>query len=124
MPHRSGAALLVPSPARIRSTIATIATPPEDLRDLRAFHKAMADTTRLRILRRLSASPANVGELIELVDLSQPLVSWHIRTLKAAGLVETRRIGRQVICTLRPDVLSHYLHEERALLGLAREGVA
>jgi DNA-binding transcriptional ArsR family regulator len=114
----------VPSPAHIRSTIATIAAPPDDLRELRAFHKALADTTRLRILRRLSVSPAAVGELIELVDLSQPLVSWHIRTLRAAGLVETCRTGRQVICTLRPEALSRYLHQERALLGLAHEGIA
>jgi DNA-binding transcriptional ArsR family regulator len=114
----------VPTPARIRSTIATIATTPEDLRRLRTFHKALADTTRLRILRRLSASPATVGELIDLVELSQPLVSWHVRTLRSAGLVETKRTGRQVICSLLPEALSRYLAEERALLGLAREGAA
>lgn len=114
----------MPTPARIRSTLATIAAPPDELRDLRTFHKALADTTRLQILRRLSASPASVGELIELVDLSQPLVSWHVRTLKSAGLVETRRTGRQVICTLLPDALSRRLDEERALFGLAREGAA
>src|SRR3712207_8711704 len=57
----------------------------------------------LRILRRLNDGPASVGELIDLVDLSQPLVSWHVRTLRAAGLIETRRAGREVICTLRPE---------------------
>ena len=69
----------MPSPARIRATLATIAHPADDLRDLRAFHKALADTTRLRIIRRLSDGPATVSELIDLVDLSQPLVSWHVR---------------------------------------------
>lgn len=110
-------ALPMPSPARIRSTIATIATPPDELRDLRTFHKALADTTRLRILRRLAGSDATVGELIDLVDLSQPLVSWHVRTLKAAGLVATKRSGREVICSLHHEALERFLAEDRALLG-------
>jgi len=109
----------VPSPARIRATIATIAAPPDDLRDLRAFHKALADTTRLQIVRRLSDGPATVGDLIDLVELSQPLVSWHVRTLKAAGLVETRRSGREVICSLRREAFHRFFTEERALLGQA-----
>ncbi len=109
----------MPSPARLRATIATLAAPPDDLRDLRTFHKALGDTTRLRIVRRLSEGPATVGHLIGLVDLSQPLVSWHVRTLKAAGLVETRRSGREVICSLRREAFQRFLTEERALLGLA-----
>lgn len=109
----------MPSPARIRATIATIAAPPDELRDLRTFHKALADTTRLQIVRRLSDGPATVGALIDLVDLSQPLVSWHVRTLKAAGLVETRRSGREVICELRREAFQRFFMEERALLGAA-----
>lgn len=107
----------MPSPAHIRSTIATIADPPEDLRELRAFHKALGDVTRLRIVRRLAQAPATVTDLIEMVDLSQPLVSWHLRTLKAAGLVETRRTGREVICSLRHDVFERYTRRLDHLLA-------
>ncbi len=116
----------MPTPARIRSTIATIAAPPEELRELKAFHRALADTTRLRILHRLSQDEATVGDLIELVDLSQPLVSWHVRTLKSAGLVETERRGREVVCRLRRDTFDRILADERALLGLTElhEGAA
>lgn len=109
----------MPSPARIRSTIATIAAAPQDLRDLRAFHKALADVTRLRILQRLAHSPATVGELIEHVDLSQPLVSWHLRTLRSLGLIEARRSGREVVCSLHREALTRYRRLERDLLGLS-----
>ncbi|HVM29183.1 MAG TPA: metalloregulator ArsR/SmtB family transcription factor [Candidatus Limnocylindrales bacterium] len=109
----------MPSPARIRSTIATITDPPDDLRDLRAFHKALADTTRLRLLQRLAGGPATVTELTIHVDLSQPLVSWHLRRLELAGLIDTRRSGREVICSLRREALAHFRAREGALLGLA-----
>ena len=110
----------MPSPARIRSTLATIAAPREDLRELRAFHKALADVTRLRILERLAGSSATVTELIAHVDLSQPLVSWHLRTLKSIGLVGTRRQGREVICTLRRDEFDRFARREREMLDRGR----
>ncbi len=83
------------------------------------FHKALADPTRLRILQRLSEGPASVSVLIEHVDLSQPLVSWHLRRLKAAGIVTTHRSGREVISTLRREALDRFREQERQLLGLA-----
>lgn len=108
----------MPTPARIRSTLASIAAPPDDLRDVAVYHKALADPTRLRILRRLAHSSGTVTELIGHVDLSQPLVSWHLRRLKAAGLIEMERHGREVICSLRREALELYRERERAFLGL------
>lgn len=109
----------VPTPARIRSTLATIAAPPEELRAVASYHKALADPTRLRLLQRLAERPATVTELIDHVDLSQPLVSWHLRRLKAAGVVDTRRAGREVICTLSREALNYFRAREGELLGLA-----
>jgi DNA-binding transcriptional ArsR family regulator len=109
----------VPSPARIRSTIATITDPPEDLRAVAVVHKALADPTRLRILQRLASSEGTVTDLMNHVDLSQPLVSWHLRRLRTAGLVETRRSGREVICSLSREALNEFHAQEHALLGLA-----
>jgi DNA-binding transcriptional ArsR family regulator len=108
----------VPSPARIRSTITTITAPPEELRAVAIYHKALADPTRLRIIQRLADSPGTVTELIDHVDLSQPLVSWHLRRLRAAGLVETHRNGREVICTLSRETFDRFHEQERQLLGL------
>ena len=109
----------MPSPAHIRSTIATLASPPEDLRAVATYHKALADPTRLRLMQRLAEGPATVTELIDVVDLSQPLVSWHLHRLKAAGLVETRRSGREVICTISRDALDYFRARDSELMGLA-----
>jgi DNA-binding transcriptional ArsR family regulator len=105
-------------PAGIRSTIAAVADPPADLRDMALVHKALADPTRLRILRRLAQGDGTVSDLMRHVDLSQPLVSWHLRRLRAAGLVETRRQGRETICSLGREVLLRFHARELSLLGL------
>lgn len=83
------------------------------------FHKALADVNRLRIVRRLAGGPASVTDLIEQIGLSQPLVSWHIGRLRAAGLVATRRKGRETTCSLRAEVFEAFAARERTILGLA-----
>jgi ArsR family transcriptional regulator len=110
----------LPSPAHFRGTVAAIVDQPDDLRELRIFHKALADVNRLRIVRRLGEGPATVGDLIDTVGLSQPLVSWHIGRLRAAGVVETKRAGREVVCQLRPNVFGEIAERERILLGMAQ----
>jgi DNA-binding transcriptional ArsR family regulator len=109
----------VPTPARIRSTIASIVLQPDDLRDLRAFHKALADVNRLRIVRRLADGEASVAELIAHVGLSQPLVSHHLKRLRVAGLIETRRVGRETVATLRSEAFGEVAERERRILGIA-----
>jgi ArsR family transcriptional regulator len=108
---------LSPSPAHIRSTIATIVDQPDELRELRGFHKALADVNRLRIVQRLASGAATVTELIDHVGLSQPLVSWHLGKLRAAGIVTTRRSGRETVCSLVPESFDAQRARERALLG-------
>ena len=108
----------MPSPAHIRTTVASIVDQPDDLRELRNYHKALADVNRLRIVRRLAEGPATIGDLIETVGLSQPLVSWHVGRLKVAGVVETKRAGREVHCQLRANVFDEAASREAVLLGL------
>jgi DNA-binding transcriptional ArsR family regulator len=82
-----------------------------DLRRLRILYRALGDTTRLRIiglLAELGALPVNALSLR--VGLSQPLISWHLRILRLAGLIETQRQGREVICSLRLAAFEE-LHE-------------
>lgn len=109
---------LSPSPARIRSTIASVVDQPDELRELRIVHKALADVNRLRIIKRLAYGDASVTDLIEEVGLSQPLVSWHIGRLRAAGLVATRRNGRETTCSLRSEAFEAFVTRERTILGL------
>jgi ArsR family transcriptional regulator, arsenate/arsenite/antimonite-responsive transcriptional repressor len=73
---------------------------------------------RLRIVQRLSETDATVTELIDHVGLSQPLVSWHLGKLRAAGVVETRRSGRETICRLRPEAFVEFRAREREVLRL------
>src|SRR3954470_3631544 len=100
-PPQPGAAALSPSPARVRGTIAAAVAQPEDLRQLRAFHKVMADVNRLRIVRRLAEGEATVAELIAHVGLTRRLVSCHLGRPRAAAVVEPPRHGRETICRLR-----------------------
>jgi len=114
----------VASPARIRSTIASVVDQPDELRQIRLFHKALADVNRLRIVQRLSRGSASGTDLIEHVGLSQPLVSWHLGRLRAAGLVETRRKGRETLYSLRREAFAEFAARERATLGLVNPGTA
>ncbi|MEA2607845.1 MAG: ArsR family transcriptional regulator, arsenate/arsenite/antimonite-responsive transcriptional [Chloroflexota bacterium] len=115
--RRTGVPTLSPSRVRVRSTIAAAVAQPEELRQLRAFHKALADVNRLRIVRRLAGGDATVTELTDHVGLSQPLVSWHLGRLRAAGVVETRRQGRETVCRLRGEAFAEFAARERAVLG-------
>jgi DNA-binding transcriptional ArsR family regulator len=110
---------LSPSRARIRATIASVVDQPEELRQLRLVHKALADVNRLRIVQRLARGHASVTDLIEHVGLSQPLVSWHVSRLRAAGLIETRRNGRETLCRLRPEAFEAFAARQRVILGLS-----
>ncbi|GCE19199.1 ArsR/SmtB family transcription factor [Dictyobacter kobayashii] len=73
----------------------------EDWRDLKRTLKALAGVARLTIIYHLSHShEVTVTELTDRLNISQPLVSWHLRKLRRAGLIQTRRAGRQVYCSL------------------------
>jgi DNA-binding transcriptional ArsR family regulator len=60
-----------------------------------------------------------VADLVAQVRLSQPLVSWHVGRLRAAGLVSTRRIGRETVCRLRPEAFDAFAARQAEILGIA-----
>lgn len=68
------------------------------------FH-ALSDEKRLRILALLHTGEHCVCELTEALDLPQSLLSFHLRTLKNAGLVRDRREGRWVHYSLERSAL-------------------
>ena len=109
---------MAPSPAHIRSTIASVVDPPDDLRTLRIVPKALADVNRLRIVQRLAEGEATVSDLIERIGLSQPLVSWHLGRLRVAGLIQTQRVGRETVSRLLPEAFRTFADYERQVLGL------
>lgn len=55
--------------------------------------RALADPTRVRILHLLRDGPLCVGDLVSVLDLSQPKVSRHLAYLRRARLVEDEKRG-------------------------------
>lgn len=89
------------------------------LRDLSAYFRALADQKRLAIVRYLAQhDEVTVSRLGTELRLSQPLISWHLRLLRRAGLVMTRRSGRQVWCSLNRAALQTYEQRVDQILGL------
>ncbi len=70
---------------------------------------ALAEAKRLRILATLAAGERCACELTGCCGDRQPLLSFHLRKLREAGLVEARRDGRWL----------HYSLDRDALRGLA-----
>ena len=96
----------------------------QDVRRLRVLYRALGDETRLRVIGLLAeVGPMPVGELSTRVGLSQPLISWHLRILRLAGLIDTTRQGREVICRLRTAAFEE-LHETEARLIGGTAGIA
>lgn len=73
-------------------------------RAARLFH-ALSDETRLRIVRMLQDGERCVCELTGALDAAQSRLSFHLRTLREAGLVSDRRAGRWVYYSLVPVAL-------------------
>jgi DNA-binding transcriptional ArsR family regulator len=89
-----------------------------DLRRLRTLYRALGDETRLRIIGLLAElGPMPVNALSAHVGLSQPLISWHLRILRLADLIDTRRQGREVICRLRVAAFDELHESEARLIG-------
>lgn len=81
-----------------------------DWRELKTMMKALADIARLTIVYHLARqNKVTVTDLTDILKLSQPLVSWHLRKLRRSGLIEMHRIGRQVYCSLNSERFQYCL---------------
>lgn len=70
------------------------------------IYDAVADPTRRRILDLLRERPRLVGELTDLLGISQPGVSKQLRLLREAGLVSVEQDAQRHWYTLRPEPLA------------------
>jgi ArsR family transcriptional regulator len=87
-------------------------------RTARLFH-ALADETRLRILEQLADGEQCVCDLTGALEAGQSRLSFHLKTLKDAGLVTDRRQGRWIYYTLNPAAVGE-LREVVASIGAPR----
>ncbi|PTL36342.1 transcriptional regulator [Candidatus Methylomirabilis limnetica] len=78
---------------------------PKDLtRAARWFH-ALSDETRLQIIERLSDGEQCVCDLTDMLATTQSLLSFHLKTLKEAGILTDRREGRWVYYSLSLEAI-------------------
>ena len=75
--------------------------------------QALGDPSRVQIVWALSKGELCVGELVDLLSMSQPAVSHHLRTLRNLHLVRVRRDGRT----------SYYSLDDEHIEILLKEGI-
>ena len=90
----------LPPPPRCCRRLDRLLSPP--------FFKALGDPNRLALLTRLAGccEPCTVTELSACCPVDLSVVSRHLAILREAGIVESRRSGKEVRCRVRFDVLS------------------
>lgn len=78
------------------------------------FLAALADPTRLAIVRQLAAEQDVCAcDFTSCCDVGQPTVSHHLKVLREAGIVESERRGNWIFYRLRPEAADR-------LAGIAR----
>lgn len=66
------------------------------MNDLVTIFKALSDETRLRIIKLLERGELCVCDITAALDMVQPKVSFHLGTLKEAGLIKDRKQGKWI----------------------------
>lgn len=73
--------------------------------------RALASPLRIAIVMRLDESPLCVHELVDALGAPQPLVSQHLRVLRAADVVTSHRRGREVAYSLADSHIAHVVRD-------------
>lgn len=79
--------------------------------NLAAFFKVFSDPTRIRILSALFQSEMCVCDLAASLHMTHSAISHQLRTIKAAKLVKSRKVGKVVYYTLADDHIHHIFNE-------------
>jgi ArsR family transcriptional regulator, arsenate/arsenite/antimonite-responsive transcriptional repressor len=83
--------------------VATVET--KDVEQAQRWFHALSDETRLQLLELLRDGEQCVCDLSDALDAAQSRLSFHLKTLKEAGLVTDRKEGRWVYYTLNPAAI-------------------
>lgn len=71
--------------------------------------RLLGDPTRLRIVICCLDTPRSVGDIAQTLELSQTLVSHHLRLLRGARLVRAERQSRHVFYRISDNHVSHMI---------------
>ncbi len=77
--------------------------------DVQRLFKVLGDENRLRILQALEQGERSVSEILDKTGLPQTLASFHLRTLREAGVVTTERRGPFIFYSLADASLPNLL---------------
>ena len=80
------------------------------LKQVEKISKALGDTNRLKILQHISKKGGcgQCSEIQDVIDLTQPSISHHIKILIEAGLIEQEKEGRNHKYTLNDQLVKDY----------------
>ncbi|MGY1823020.1 ArsR/SmtB family transcription factor [Geodermatophilus sp. SYSU D00079] len=101
-------------------------TPGRPLAEAKAeLFKALAHPARIRVLELLAERDRTVGELADGTGLELSHLSQQVSVLRRAGIVGSRRVGNNVICTLcDPQTAELLAVARRMLTANLRQGQA
>ena len=88
-----------------------------------ALLSALADPVRLSIVRQVGGSDEICAcDFTECCNVSQPTISHHLRVLREAGVLPTRRQGTNILYSLAPDFAARWAGLSASLSGLVQVG--
>ncbi|MFT3827849.1 MAG: metalloregulator ArsR/SmtB family transcription factor [Chitinophagaceae bacterium] len=90
-----------------------------DNRKFEKISKALSDTNRIEILKQFKKKKDCLycAEVNDLLDLTQPSISHHLKQLVDADLLIPEKEGRNLKYVLNQDVLDDYIASLTALKG-------
>lgn len=92
----------------------------KDLNRAAAWFHALSDETRLRIIEYLSDGEQCVCDLTDILHTGQSRLSFHLKTLKEAGILKDRREGRWIYYSLDPETVEEIAEWVRSLQANVR----
>lgn len=102
------------------------------IEDVSQILKLLGDKTRLTVIKLLEIRECCVCELVEVLQISQPAVSQHLRKLKDGGLIKENRKGQWIYYSLNSaythwdlvqDLCKHVPSQEQELKALEKNGI-
>jgi phosphinothricin acetyltransferase len=89
-----------------------------------SWFATLADPTRVRLLHHVASAPGSVtvGELTQLLGVSQSTCSHHVRKLAEVGFVRVRREGTATLVTVNPACCTGLPHAADAVMGALTTG--
>lgn len=97
-----------------------MSTDPQPKSVLALIAQALADPRRYEILKQIASqrTPLSLSALRKEHDVGAPTMSYHIKFLADAKLIDVKRQGTRVTVALRPDILEQYVRDIEHQLNL------